>query len=130
MDRSFRILYRSFLFFNLVLIFVIDMRCYSQGVYYWSQNYGTRSNLLGGLVIGSVNDVSATYYNPGYLGLVEDPEIIIGAKIYELNNYKISFDEFEDNLVRTWDNHKISWSRRFWILHNSLCVSALVHNNY
>ena len=85
-----------YLIISLVLIFMVDTRCFSQGVYYWSQNYGTRSNLLGGLVIGSVNDVSATYYNPGYLGLVEDPEIIIGAKIYELNNYKISFDEFED----------------------------------
>ena len=111
MDRSFRILYRSFLFFNLILIFVIDMRCYSQGVYYWSQNYGTRSNLLGGMVIGSVNDVTATYYNPGYLGLVEDPEIIIGSRIYELNNYKISFDEFEDESL---SSRKFSASPSFF----------------
>jgi hypothetical protein len=72
---------------------------FAQGVYYWSQNYGTVSNLLGGQVIGSVRDVTATYYNPGYLGLVEEPELILGAKIFEYNDYKIDFDFIEDDEV-------------------------------
>lgn len=63
----------------------------AQGTRYWNQNYGTRSNLLGGQVIGSVEDITAVYYNPGYLGLVEDAELIIGAKIYEYNNYNFEF---------------------------------------
>ncbi len=40
-----------------------------QDTQYWNLQYGTRSTLLGGAVIGSVSDLSATYYNPGALGL-------------------------------------------------------------
>ena len=83
--------------FTLILILFISWQSiiYSQGVFYWSQNYGTTSNLLGGLVIGSVRDVTATYYNPGYLGL-SDPELIIGSKIYEYNDYSVDIEKFEN----------------------------------
>jgi len=54
---------------------------------------------LGGQVIGSVRDVTATYYNPGYLGLVKEPELIFGAKIFEYNQYKIDFDVIQDDEV-------------------------------
>jgi hypothetical protein len=37
----------------------------AQDAQYWTYQYGTRANLLGGAVVGSVVDVSATYYNPG-----------------------------------------------------------------
>jgi hypothetical protein len=36
--------------------------------------------------------VSATYYNPGYLGLTT-PELILGGKIFEYNDYNIKSDE-------------------------------------
>jgi hypothetical protein len=85
--------------FSSTLIFVLLIIWQSvgiaQGVFYWSQNYGTTSNLLGGLVIGSVRDVTATYYNPGYLGL-SDPELIIGSKIYEYNDYDVDIEIFEN----------------------------------
>jgi hypothetical protein len=85
--------------FSSTLIFVLLIIWQSvgiaQGVFYWSQNYGTTSNLLGGLVIGSVRDVTATYYNPGYLGL-SDPELIIGSKIYEYNDYDVDIETFEN----------------------------------
>ncbi len=83
---------------TLILTFFIILQSigFSQGVYYWNQNYGATSNLLGGLVIGSVRDVSATYYNPGYLGL-SDPELIIGSKIYEYNDYKVDIENFDNS---------------------------------
>ena len=43
----------------------------AQDTQYWNIQYGTRSTLLGGAVIGSVADLSATYYNPQHSGSAE-----------------------------------------------------------
>lgn len=53
-----------------------------QDTHYWSQHYGTRSTLLGGSVIGSLLDISSTYYNPGALALMADPEFVISGSIF------------------------------------------------
>ncbi len=57
-----------------------------QDAHYWSQQYGTRSTLLGGAVIGSVNDLSATYYNPAALALSDDPAFLLSAQAYQFRN--------------------------------------------
>ena len=44
-------------------------RAQAQDSHYWSIQYGPVGQLVGGQVIGGVNDLSATYYNPGALGL-------------------------------------------------------------
>lgn len=56
---------------------------------YWNIQYGTRSTLLGGAVIGSVSDLSATFYNPGAIALFPDVKFILSAQVYQLDNYKI-----------------------------------------
>ena len=61
----------------------------AQDSHYWSQQYGTRSTLLGGAVIGSVNDLSATYYNPGALALIPDPDFLISANVYEMSTLTV-----------------------------------------
>ena len=78
--------------FFIIFLCLTYSPAHSQGTYYWNQNYGTFSNLLGGLVIGSVRNVSATYYNPGYLGLTT-PELILGGKIFEYNDYNIKSND-------------------------------------
>jgi len=50
---------------------------------YWTNQYGTRATLLGGSVIGSVLDLSGTYYNPGGLSLIENPQTLIAAKVFQ-----------------------------------------------
>lgn len=57
----------------------------AQDSHYWTYQYGTRSNLLGGAVIGSVLDLSGTYYNPGGLSLIETDavELLMFAKVYQ-----------------------------------------------
>jgi hypothetical protein len=55
----------------------------SQDSHYWTNQYGTRATLLGGAVIGSVLDLSGTYYNPGGMSLIKDPQTLMAAKIIQ-----------------------------------------------
>jgi hypothetical protein len=59
---------------------------------YWTYQWGTAANLLGGAVIGSVVDISATYYNPGALPLIEQAEIIVTSKVFDLASLKVEPD--------------------------------------
>ncbi len=56
---------------------------FAQDSHYWNLQYGTKSTLLGGAVIGSVRELSATYYNPGAVALFNDPKLILSAKVYQ-----------------------------------------------
>jgi len=55
----------------------------AQDSHYWTNQYGTRATLLGGAVIGSVLDLSGTYYNPGGLSLIKDPETLMATKVFQ-----------------------------------------------
>lgn len=70
------------LFFGLVVFFCSFYRLGAQG-HYWSENYGNRSMLLSGTVNANVEDLGAVYYNPGRLGLIENPAFVISAQVYE-----------------------------------------------
>jgi len=50
---------------------------------YWTNQYGSRATLLGGAVIGSVLDLSGTYYNPGGLALIEKPRTLLAANVFQ-----------------------------------------------
>jgi hypothetical protein len=56
----------------------------AQDSHYWTLQYGPRSSLLGGAVIGSVDDVSATFYNPGALSLASDLAFAVSADVFEV----------------------------------------------
>jgi len=51
----------------------------SQDSNYWSTAYGTRAQLLGGVVIGSPGDISSVYYNPGALALAPNTEFLLAG---------------------------------------------------
>lgn len=57
----------------------------AQDAHYWTFQYGPRSSLLGGAVIGSVADVSATYYNPGALALSPSLAFAVSANVFEIS---------------------------------------------
>lgn len=67
---------------GVFILFSISIKGNAQDSHYWTHQYGTRSTLLGGLVTGSVLDLSGTYYNPGGLSLIDDPETILAAKVF------------------------------------------------
>lgn len=73
----------------LLMLLLICSPINAQENNYWNIQYGTRSTLLGGAVIGSVSDLSATYYNPGAIALFPDVKFILSAQIYQLDNYTI-----------------------------------------
>jgi len=55
----------------------------AQDAHYWTTQFGARSDLLGGLVVGDVNDPSAAFYNPGGLGLVDQPAFQLAANGFQ-----------------------------------------------
>ena len=70
-------------------IFLFTIPVMSQDSHYWNIQYGTRSTLLGGAVIGSVSDLSATYYNPGAVALFKDANFILSARVYQLETITV-----------------------------------------
>ena len=56
----------------------------AQDTHYWSNQYGPKSMLLSGAVIGSVHDMSATFYNPGALGYIDKPDLLLSANAYQM----------------------------------------------
>ena len=73
---------------SLSLVLAVQVSS-AQDTHYWNLSYGTRSTLLGGAVIGSVSDLSATYYNPGALGISAAGGLVLSAGVYEGNSYTI-----------------------------------------
>ena len=70
-------------------IFLLTIPVMSQDSHYWNIQYGTRSTLLGGAVIGSVSDLSATYYNPGAVALFKDAGFILSARVYQIETITV-----------------------------------------
>jgi len=82
-------------FLGLALICLASLPAAAQDSHYWNNQYGTQENLLGGLVIGSVNGLSATFYNPGSLPLMDHNQVILASRVFEFANTSLK------NLVMT-----------------------------
>ncbi len=61
----------------------------AQDANYWSIQYGPTGQLLGGVMIGGVRDLSATFYNPGGLALTDDPAFLISVDALQDERLKI-----------------------------------------
>ena len=68
---------------------IVNNLVWAQDGHYWTQQYGTRSMLLSNSVIGGVEDLGAVYYNPGRLGLIENPAFLLSAEVYEWTRYRV-----------------------------------------
>ena len=56
----------------------------AQDSQYWDIQYGPVGQLLGGQVVGSTRDLSATYYNPGGLALATNPEFLLSVQAFSV----------------------------------------------
>lgn len=61
----------------------------AQSEHYWMSQFGNRSRLLGGAVIGGVNDLSAVFYNPGALALLDEPQFLLSGSVYQYTSIKV-----------------------------------------
>jgi hypothetical protein len=73
----------------IIVLLIFSFECRSQDSQYWTQTYGTTSTLLGGVVVGSVSDLGATYYNPGNLSLADDPNFLFTARVFEFSSLQL-----------------------------------------
>ena len=64
----------------------------AQDAHYWTETYGTYATLLGGMVVGKVPDVSATFYNPGRLAFATSPAFALTTRVYELKSNQLDLN--------------------------------------
>jgi hypothetical protein len=57
--------------------------------HYWLQQFGAENTLLGGAVVGGVDDNSAMYYNPARLGFITAAKISVSANAYGVDIIKL-----------------------------------------
>ncbi|HEY6548811.1 MAG TPA: hypothetical protein VI589_12940 [Vicinamibacteria bacterium] len=61
----------------------------AQDSHYWNLQYGPVAELLGGVVVGSAQDLSATYYDPGGLALATDPAFLLSLNTFQLEEVSL-----------------------------------------
>ncbi len=61
----------------------------AQDSHYWTNQYGTRATFLGGAMVGGVRDASATFYNPGALGLIERLDFSVSATALRVSDLHV-----------------------------------------
>lgn len=91
-------------FVPLCLVFVTVTPLAAQDAHYWTEQYGNRPRLLAGAVIGSSTDLASVYYNPGALALVENPELLLSANVYQYTDYSLKTD---DDLFQNLDQGRV-----------------------
>ena len=74
----------------LSAVVLIALPGLGQDGHYWTQQYGTKSMLLSGSVIGGVEDLGAVYYNPGRLAVISNSAFLLSGSVYEYNSINIS----------------------------------------
>ena len=76
----------------LLFAIILSVACRVQGQdsHYWTQQYGTKSMLLSGSVIGGVEDLGAVYYNPARLATIENPACLRSANVYEYSTISVA----------------------------------------
>jgi len=78
---------------------IVQIKLGAQDSHYWTPKYGTESTLLGGAVVGSHLDISSTFYNPGALGISENPAFLMTGWVYNLTSIKLESATGDNNDV-------------------------------
>ncbi|MCP4107213.1 MAG: hypothetical protein GY749_17005 [Desulfobacteraceae bacterium] len=73
----------------LILVFNFTSAALCNEHHYWSNQFGSRSALMSGAVVGGVRDTSSGFYNPGAIGLVSESTFSVSANGYRLESIKI-----------------------------------------
>jgi hypothetical protein len=79
---------RFFLIITLLAVGIAPNAA-AQDSHYWDNQYGTKGELLGGLVVGTPSDLSATFYNPGWIALYGSSSVLLTTKAAEAYSIKL-----------------------------------------
>jgi hypothetical protein len=60
----------------------------AQDSHYWTYGYGPVGQLTEGTIVGGVDDLSAVFYNPGAIALIEKPRLALTMTSIELASLK------------------------------------------
>ncbi len=82
-------IYNKIIILITSIIFGSSVQLIAQDNHYWTQQYGARAALLGGNVVGSPDDNSSIYYNPGFLGVIDSSTLNLNANIYSYDRLSI-----------------------------------------
>jgi hypothetical protein len=72
--------------FSLLFLSAIVIR--AQDRQFWDQAVGSKAALLGGIVVGGVDDYTATYYNPGALSFLNKKSMSVNFNMYGIKDFQ------------------------------------------
>jgi len=118
-----------------ILVAITPRHSAAQDTHYWNNQYGPRSMLLGGAVIGSVTDMSGTFYNPGALGYIKEPELLLSANAYQVETLKIQDGggegiDLTSSQFNLLPNMIAGAFRQRWLGKNKLAYSFLTRHRF
>jgi hypothetical protein len=70
---------------------------------YWTNSYGTKAQLLAGVVVGSTSDLSATFYNPGAIVKTQNSNLIISTQAFQLESLSLRSESSNDVEIQSVD---------------------------
>jgi hypothetical protein len=70
-------------------VIAISLQLKAQDTHYNTVQFGTRSALMGGAVVGNIKDNTAVFYNPGGMGFIDSSTLSINGNAYQIDNIKI-----------------------------------------
>lgn len=73
----------AFALLTLAALVALAAPALAQDTHYWSIQYGPVGQLVGGQLIGGVDDLSATFYNPGALALRNESSYLLSTESFQ-----------------------------------------------
>ncbi|MDH4036114.1 MAG: hypothetical protein OEX18_06790 [Candidatus Krumholzibacteria bacterium] len=74
----------------------------AQDSHYWNLHYGTRGELVSGVMVGSALDLSSSYYNPGAFARTEKPSVLLTGSVFALQKVTlVSADTSQESPAAT-----------------------------
>jgi hypothetical protein len=118
----------------MAMVGVLPPALRAQDSQYWNMQYGPVAELLGGVVVGSSRDLSATFYNPGALALTRDPSLLASVESFEavwIHARSVPpLLDFGDNTVRPSPSLFAFAIPRKWTGSHTLVISALTRQDF
>jgi hypothetical protein len=119
---------------SIVLLSLSPAVAGAQDSQYWNVQYGPVAELLGGVVVGSSRDLSATFYNPGALALARDPSLLASVQSFEAVRIKAKSDppllDFSDTTVRPSPSLFAFALPRSWTGSHTIAISSLTRQDF